>query len=387
MLPLLLALLLCPQEPVHLILETPDGSVTTHDLTIPLASPLPEEVAFLRYSGGTARGVQSSGWASVELLDGGRVVADILGGEGDFLDLAIVGDVRLRVSVDELASVVIRDRIPDGWGRRLEAGEEGDRVYRVASRGLGRLGGTLEEFTETGVVFLTSLGRKELAWSDVCALFVESLGEEQFAPLSGTHVVVDLVDGGRIHGGLLEVRAGEMDLVTRAGRGLRLPRSSVAEVFVPGAGAVFLSELEPLVVGVAGSPFGDGFGMVWPHRVDRSVTGGLLRSGGELFTRGLGVHAPSRLEWDLDGSWSSLRLAVAVDDEVLELPLHGSVVVRVIADGETRFESGILGAGGGPQVVPGISLEGVRKLVLEVDMAGNLHVADRADWLRPLLVR
>jgi hypothetical protein len=178
-----------------------------------------------------------------------------------------------------------------------------------------------------------------------------------------------------------------MDLVTRAGRGLRLPRSSVAEVFVPGAGAVFLSELEPLVVGVPGSPFGDGFGMVWPHRVDRSVTGGLLRSGGELFTRGLGVHAPSRLEWDLDGSWSSLRLAVAVDDEVLELPLHGSVVFRVIADGETRFESGILGAGGGPQVVPGISLEGVRKLVLEVDMAGNLHVADRADWLRPLLVR
>ena len=33
------------------------------------------------------------------------------------------------------------------------------------------------------------------------------------------------------------------------------------------------------------------------------------------------------------------------------------------------------------------SLEGVRRLTLEVDMADKLFVCDRADWLRVRLVR
>jgi hypothetical protein len=381
------ALAVVAQGPVHLVLETAAGGVLEHELSVPLAAPLPDGVAFLRYGGGVSEAVEAAGEVRVEFVDGGRVLGAIRGGEGEFLDVTIVGAVRLRVSVDELASVVVEERIPQGWGRRLEASAEGDRVYRVAARGLERLEGTLEEFTEGGLVFLTSVGRKELEWGEVCALFIEALGDEAEAPPGGTPVIVDLVDGGRVHAGLLEVRADAMDLVTRAGRGLRLPRAVVAEVFVPGAGAMFLSELEPAVVGAQGSPFGDAFGMVWPQRVDRSVTGGLLRAGGELFTRGIGVHAPSRLEWSLDGSWSQLSLGVAVDDEVLALPMHGSVVFRVSVDGETRFESGVLSAGSAVVQVPRISLEGAKALVLEVEMAGNLHVGDRADWLRPVLVR
>jgi hypothetical protein len=384
---LLTALLVCPQEPVQVILETPNSGAVIHDLTVPLAAPLPEDVAFVRYSVPTVPPTTSPGGAKVELLDGGRVMAHIIGGEGDFLDLSILGDTRLRVSVDELTSVVVADRIPASWGSRLEPNEEGDRVYRLASRGLERLEGTLEEFTETGVLFTTRVGSKELPWSEVCALFIEALEDEPEMPPSGDLVVVDLADGGRIHGGLLEIRATEMDLVTRAGRGLRLPRASVSELFVPGAGALYLSELKPVALGPEGSPFGDVFGMVWPYRVDRSVTGGPLTCGGQLFTRGFGVHAPSKLEWELDGSWTSLQLGVGVDDEVLTLASKGSVVFRVFVDGEARFESGVLTGGSEPLTVPAVSLEGASRLSLEVEMAGDLHVADRADWLRPVLVK
>ena len=59
---------------------------------------------------------------------------------------------------------------------------------------------------------------------------------------------------------------------------------------------------------------------------------------------------------------------------------------RVLVDGETRFESDVMTAGEGPETVKGISLAGATHLVLEVDMADDLHVADRADWLRPVLV-
>ena len=127
--------------------------------------------------------------------------------------------------------------------------------------------------------------------------------------------------------------------------------------------------------------------MVWPHRLDRSVSGGPLRCGGRLYTRGIGVHAPSKLRWELDGSWSALKLAIGVDDEVLELAGRGSVIFRVVVDGEARFESEVMRGGRAPLEVPRISLEGAAELRLEVEMASDLHVADRADWLRPVLIR
>jgi hypothetical protein len=99
------------------------------------------------------------------------------------------------------------------------------------------------------------------------------------------------------------------------------------------------------------------------------------------------VHAPSRVVYDLGGAWSSLRAEVAVDDSVVPLPARGSVRFRVLADGELRWESEVLHAGDPPRAVPPLDLAGVEELVLEVDPVDELHVGDRADWLRPVLVR
>jgi len=38
-------------------------------------------------------------------------------------------------------------------------------------------------------------------------------------------------------------------------------------------------------------------------------------------------------------------------------------------------------------VIPPVDLRGAERLALVVDVAGGLHVADRADWLRVVLVR
>jgi hypothetical protein len=78
-------------------------------------------------------------------------------------------------------------------------------------------------------------------------------------------------------------------------------------------------------------------------------------------------------------------LGVAIDDEVLALPSKGSVVFRVLVDGELSYESESLTGGLGALTVPVVSLKGATRLSLEVEMAADLHVADRADWLRPVL--
>jgi alpha-galactosidase len=121
--------------------------------------------------------------------------------------------------------------------------------------------------------------------------------------------------------------------------------------------------------------------------VDLSVTGKPLTVGGRVWRRGLGVHAPSRLTWKLDGPWRELRGFVGIDDEVLTLPHRGAVDFRLRLDGREVWSSGTVRGGEGAREIPTLALGGASTLTLEVDMDGQSFVADRADWLRVLLVK
>jgi len=170
------------------------------------------------------------------------------------------------------------------------------------------------------------------------------------------------------------------------GSEILLPPGAIEELAVDDGTLAFLSDLAPSAAD-EGSPFGDELGMRWPHRVDRCVTGTELVAGGETWRRGIGVHAPSRLVWQLDGGWKELRGSFAIDDSVLQLPYRGSVKARIRVDGETRWESGLVRGGDARLALPRLPLSGARELALEVEMAENHYVADRADWLRVILVR
>ena len=324
----------------------------------------------------------------VQLAHGvGVARGELLGGDGEELDLRLAGGSRLRLQIEELASLRVPGRVPSDWTQPIVAGESGDRLYRTRGLGLDRIDGTVEGFDAEGVTMDTQLGSKSFPWREVAALFVEVFEEEE-APRTDASaaVVVDLFDGTRLPGRLLRLSADGVELETRGGCGLRLAPEVVAEVFFLDAGLAFLSELEPASE-VATSPFGDDLGMSWPVRRDRSTTGGPLRAGGRIWSRGLGVHAPSRVEYSLGGAWSGLRGSVAVDDEVLHLPARGSVRFRIHGDGELLWESAVLRGGDEPVAFPELDVEDVQTLLLEVDMAEELHAGDRADWLRLILVR
>ncbi|MEE8469559.1 MAG: NPCBM/NEW2 domain-containing protein, partial [Planctomycetota bacterium] len=100
-----------------------------------------------------------------------------------------------------------------------------------------------------------------------------------------------------------------------------------------------------------------------------------------------GVHAPSRITWRLDGAWKELRGWVALDDSALENQFHGSAIFRVHVDGEVLWESPVVRGGDTPLAIPAIDLTQASELVLEVDAATEAFVSDRANWLRPILVR
>ena len=382
-----------------------------------LALPTPEETIVLEGADGTMRrqplaGFQIDSWeeadavlvrfeghapafderaeselADLYLRNGDHIRGLLLQGRGDLLLVELLGGVRMTVSIDHLDHLVVPGRTAGAIEEIPVEGRNGDTLLQAAGEGYDRLDGAVEEFAEEGVRFDGPLGMRTHTWGELVGLWLEPFGELPPELADGPGVVaVDLFDGSRLRGRIQRMSEDACVLETPSGEELELALKTVSEIAVADGRLAFLSEL-PVAEAQEGSPFGDDLGMRWPHRLDRSVTGGPLISGGRQYTRGLGVHAPSRLRWELDGTWSRLRGACALSDEVLRLPVRGSVIFRVLVDGESRWESARMRGGDAPVELPSISLAGASELVLEVDMAGDFFAGDRANWLRMLLLR
>jgi beta-glucanase (GH16 family) len=103
--------------------------------------------------------------------------------------------------------------------------------------------------------------------------------------------------------------------------------------------------------------------------------GGPIAIGGAVYSKGLGIHAPSRVAFALSGACSRFSAVVGVDDEMKSA---GSVIFRVAGDGVVLAETGALGGADAGEPID-IDVTGVRELVLEVD-AGDGNGSDHADW-------
>jgi hypothetical protein len=334
---------------------------------------------------------QANDRALVVLAGGQKLHGKVRRGEGETLDVEIVGGVHVRTSIEDVSSLYFAARVPATWHGALEPAKEGDRLYRRQRDVLERIEGGVEEFGAKGLRFHDErVGSLEIQWSEVVALFIESASKTE-SPAKGADavpVVVDLTDESRLAGRLERIDSRGLALELVHGQKLVLPLDVLALVVVDDRRLVFLSDLAPASAADA-SPFGDDLGMRWPHRVDRSVTGSALVAGGRGFSRGIGVHSPSRITWKLGAKYESLRGLVAIDDQVLRLPSRGSVVFRVLVDGQKRWESPVVRGGDAPLAIAlePKALAGANELVLEVDTAEDAYVADRADWLQLVLVK
>jgi hypothetical protein len=126
----------------------------------------------------------------------------------------------------------------------------------------------------------------------------------------------------------------------------------------------------------------------WPYELDRAVQGDLLRAGGKLLLKGIGMHSAARLTYDLDREYRRFDAELAIDDAAGG---KGSVVFRVfVDDGDGRwrstFTSGVI-RGGAPPVPMSVELKGAKRLSLLVEFADRGDERDEADWLDARLIR
>ncbi len=97
---------------------------------------------------------------------------------------------------------------------------------------------------------------------------------------------------------------------------------------------------------------------------------------GQSFSKGLGVHEPSDVIYNLAGNYTSFMSAVGVDDEVAG---KGSVIFQVYGDGVKLYDSGVL-TGTSPLQTLNVSVSGVNSLDLRVIDDGDGPSYDHADW-------
>ena len=349
-----------------------------------------EQGAFLVHFDASSSSIEATlETCELTLAGGERWIGKLTARGGEELAVTLLPGVVLAASIDELATLVYRKRIPVDWTGTLGPAQATDRLYRVQGEALDVLDGAIEEFTAQGVRFHGErVDSRVFAWSEVAALYVEGLGAHAEAerPAAGAPVRVELVQGSRVKGALRSIAKEKVALTARRDQPIELPFGALRELFVDDGRAQWLSDVPPSRAEES-KPFGDDLGMTWRHRVDQSVTGRPLRAGGRAFTRGIGVHAPSTLAWKVDPAWKTLRGRVAIDDETQTLAARGAVLFRVLVDGKQAWESPVVRGGDAPVDLPPIELANATELVLEVDPGPDSFRGDRADWLELFVVR
>ena len=126
-------------------------------------------------------------------------------------------------------------------------------------------------------------------------------------------------------------------------------------------------------------------GMSWPTRMDSSVGGKPIQFGDRIYARGIGVHAYSRIDYPLDGSYEAFRTQYAIAQD--EKRQYADVTVRIKLDGRTVHERQSLKA---DQLPPPVVIDlpkSARLLTLEVDYGLANDTQDRLNWIEPALLR
>lgn len=135
---------------------------------------------------------------------------------------------------------------------------------------------------------------------------------------------------------------------------------------------IFISDHPELVVG-SNQSWGELGWNVAAHAAGK--TGEPLRIGEHKYDKGLGHHANGSITILLDDAATEFAAEVGLQP----CSAVGSVIFRVVVDGETRYESNVLKSGDAAAAVH-VPIEGASELRLEVADAGDGISCDMANW-------
>ncbi len=125
--------------------------------------------------------------------------------------------------------------------------------------------------------------------------------------------------------------------------------------------------------------------LTWPARMNLSVTGKPIRFQDRTYSRGIGVHAYSRLVYPLDGQYQAFRTQYALDTTETD-GRYAALTIRIKLDDRIVHEQKDLKPDtlSPPILIP---LAGAHTLTLEADYGPQGDRQARLNWIEPVLLR
>lgn len=191
-------------------------------------------------------------------------------------------------------------------------------------------------------------------------------------------IAVTFGDGNHVYGRIVKADDAALDFDVGAIGRLSVPWAAIRNIDFASGRVVRLSELTPVH-----STCESIVGGRWTAQRNHNVTGGPLRIGSRAYEDGWGVHATSRLEFEVGDQYGQLVADVGIDASV---GTRGSAIFRVIADGKTLYETDVRRGGQAAARIK-VNLGHVSRLVLECDRADGLDLSDHGNWANAYLVR
>ena len=191
-------------------------------------------------------------------------------------------------------------------------------------------------------------------------------------------VTIALLDGSTFTCRLEHSDMESVHLTTSLGASVKLALADISAMTIRSDRVVYVSDLKPVAQkteGILHRP--------WPPRFDKNAVGDPISLDGRKYLRGLGVHSRTELVFEIDGDYEMFVATIGLDDSVRP---RGSVVFRIIGDGEPLFDSGTVTGRDKPKDVR-VDVTQVKTLGLIVDYGDELDIADHADWADARLLK
>ena len=320
----------------------------------------------------------------------GRIYGEILGGDEDgeyiFFRNRFLGD--LNVPINILKSVILKENTKNWRSEELLDMVQRDKeiILIPAKLGFDTITGFLYRFSKD-YVFFAPEGEEEPSkfliknlGAIIRSVNLENKQKEEHKSL------LFLLDGSKLRCKILDFKNGTINALLPWKKKINIKFSYIINIDFEDDNYIFLSKMNPVEAKEI-SWFGEMEPTLYTWKKDESCIGGPLKSGGMVWSRGIGCHAKSILKFNINKSWNKFMAYAAIDDSAKELPLSGNVDVRVEIDGKVVWQKNNIKAGDPPLVVGPIDIASCKTLTLVVDFGKNLHIGDRFNWLLPVLYR
>ena len=311
---------------------------------------------------------------SVFIFGGGRL--GVTGIDFDGEQFVLFGEWgKWTVSPDAIKGILLdQDADRSRFDRALaNRSVEQDVVIARSANGQGVVRGLIESIDVSKVVLNHNGKSRSVSLTKVIGIVTADLKPGSSPGQPGT---VHLINGSSVTGTIQRLNAGVLTVGLPGDATIEISMSIIAALSLQSPHVRYLSDLEPVVD--SSNPLAT---QDFSWQRDLSVQSNPLRlyspkTGKTIeYSKGIGTHSASRLEFDVPGEFNRFSALVGIDAETQG---KGDCLVSVWADGIKLWEDEIAGSLEPVQV--DVDISGMNRVALVVRHGRHLDLGDHVDW-------